>query len=146
MRILITAALLAAAAAPAGAQSTARPTEPQRPVEIPPEILDGRTFDQLGTMMGALTKVFLDLPVGEIEAAVENRPVTREDKRRTVRSVTGTDERELTAEIEQSKGAMKAGGQAMARALPVIVESLNKAGQEIERATANLPQPGYPRR
>jgi hypothetical protein len=41
---------------------------------------------------------------------------------------------------------MKAGGQAMARALPVIVESLNKAGQEIERATANLPQPGYPRR
>jgi hypothetical protein len=146
MRILITAALLAAVAAPAGAQPTARPTEPQRPVEIPPEILDGRTFDQLGTLMGALTKVFLDLPVGEIEAAVENRPVTREDKRRTVRSVTGTDERELTAEIEQSKGAMKAGGQAMARALPVIVESLNKAGQEIERATANLPQPGYPRR
>jgi hypothetical protein len=34
----------------------------------------------------------------------------------------------------------------MARTLPVIREALNKAGEEIERATANVPQPGYPRR
>jgi hypothetical protein len=148
MRKLFLVALLASAV-PAAAQY--RPAEPNRPpvsdrAELPPEITDGRMIDQLGSMVGALTKAFLDLPVGELEAAVENRPVTREDKRRTVRSVTGTDERELTAEIEQSKGAVKAGGQAVARALPVIRESLNKAGEEIERATANIPQPGYPRR
>ena len=103
-------------------------------------------LDQLGTMIGALTKAFLALPVGEIEAAVENRPVTREDKHRTVGSSSGMNERELTAEIEQGKGVVKAGGQAVARALPVIREALNKAGEEIGRATANLPQPGYPRR
>jgi hypothetical protein len=41
---------------------------------------------------------------------------------------------------------VKAGGQAVARAVPVIREALNKAGEQIEQATANLPQPGYPRR
>jgi hypothetical protein len=103
-------------------------------------------LDQLGGMIGALSKAFLNLPVGELEAAVENRPVTRADRQRTVRSVTGMSERELEADIEQGKGAVKAGGQAVARALPVIVEALNEAGESIEQATANLPQPGYPRR
>jgi hypothetical protein len=126
------------------AQEPRRPAPP--PVELPPEIVDGRMIDQLGNMMGALSKAFLNLPVGELEAAVENRPATRADRQRTVRSVTGMSERELDADIEQSKGAVKAGGQAMARALPVIVEALNEAGESIERATANLPQPGYPRR
>jgi hypothetical protein len=40
---------------------------------------------------------------------------------------------------------VRAGGQAVVRTLPVIREALNKAGEEIERATANIPQPGYPR-
>jgi hypothetical protein len=62
-----------------------------------------------------------------------------------VRSVTGTDEREVTSSIEEGKGAVVAGGQAVARSLPIIREALNKAGEEIERATANIPQPGYPR-
>jgi hypothetical protein len=128
------------------AAAPSRSPEPNRSAELPPEIVDGRMIDQLGNMVGALTKAFLDLPVGELEAAIENRPATRQDRSRTVRSVTGTDERELTAEIEQSKGAVKAGGQAVARAVPVIREALNKAGEQIEQATANLPQPGYPRR
>lgn len=147
MTRLLTLALLGAlAATPAAANEAPRAPVPPSPVVIPPEILDGRLLDQLGGMMGALSKAFLNLPVGELEAAIENRPVSRADKGRTVRSVTGMDERELTGEIEASKGAVKAGGQAMARALPVIVEALNKAGDEFERATANLPQPGYPKR
>jgi hypothetical protein len=145
MRNLILVALLTSVAAPAAAQAPARQPQPGHSAELPPEIADGRMLDQVGSMVGALTKAFLDLPVGEIEAAVENRPVTREDRRRTVRSVTGTDERELTAQIEESKGAVRAGGQAVVRTLPVIREALNKAGEEIERATANIPQPGYPR-
>ena len=145
MRIPLFVALMAAAA-PVAAQVPGRPPEPRRVAEVPPEIVDPRMVDQLGTMVGALTKVFLDLPVGELEAAVENRPVTRQDRRKTVRTVTGTDEREIATEIEQGKGAVKAGGQAVARSIPVIREALNKAGEEIERATANIPQPGYPRR
>jgi hypothetical protein len=144
MRNLLLSALLCSAATPALAQQPPRPAQP--PVSIPPEIVDGRMLDQMGDMIGALSKAFLNLPVGELEAAVENRPATRADRNRTVRSVTGMSERELAADIEQGKGAVKAGGQAMVRALPVIVGALNEAGEEIERATANVPQPGYPKR
>ena len=151
MRKLFSLALLAAVATPAAAQVAPRPPEPplySEPAyaQLPPEIVNGGAIDQIGNMVGAVTRALLDLPVGELEAAVENRPVTRQDRQRTVRSVTGTDEREVASRIEQRKGAVVAGGRAMARTLPVIREALNKAGEEIERATANVPQPGYPRR
>ena len=141
MRRFLALVLLGSLATPAAA---APPSAP--PVVLPPEITDGRVLDELGTMIGSLSRAFLNLPVGELEAAVENRPATRADRNRTVRSVTGTDERELQADIEAGKGAVKNGGQALARALPVVVEALNTAGRELERATANVPQPGYPRR
>lgn len=149
MRKLLSLALLAAVATPAAAQVA--PPQPPRYsdpayAQLPPEIANGAAVDQIGNMVGAVTKALLDLPVGELEAAVENRPVTRQDRERTVRSVTGTDEREVNVGIAQSKDAVIAGGRAMARTLPVIREALNKAGEEIERATANVPQPGYPRR
>jgi hypothetical protein len=72
MRQIFLLALLASAAPVAAAPS--RPPEPNRPAELPPEIVDGRMIDQLGTMVGALTKAFLDLPVGELEAAIESSP------------------------------------------------------------------------
>jgi hypothetical protein len=137
--------ILAAAAAPA-AVAPAQPPATSAPAELPPELADGRVVDQIGSMVGALSRALLNLPIGELEAAVENRPATRGDKARTVRSVTGVDERELDAEIEQGKVAVQAGSQAIVRSLPVIVEALNKAGEEVERATSNLPQPGYPKR
>lgn len=140
-------AYLLAAAAPVAVAPAQPPALPSRPaVELPPEIVDGRTIDQLGTMVGALGRAVLNLPVGELEAAVEGRPATRSDQKKTVRTVTGMSERELEADLAQSKETVKAGGQALVRSLPVIVEALNRAGEEIERATANLPQPGYPRR
>jgi hypothetical protein len=149
MRHLLPLLLLGTSAVPAmAAQPQPVPVPPPPPpaAVLPPEIADGRMFDQLGTMVGALSRALLNMPVGEIEAAIENRPVTRADRQRTVRSVTGTSEKEIEAEVESSKEAVKAGGQALVRALPVVVEALNKAGEELERATANLPQPGYPRR
>lgn len=144
MRKLLLVALLTSAA-PAAAQVATPAPQPQRPSDLPPEITDGRMIDQLGSMVGAVTKALLNMPIGEVEAAIENRPVTREDRRRTVGSQSGLDERDVVAGVEESKGAVKAGGQAIARSLPVIRDALNRAGDEIARATANLPQPGYPR-
>jgi hypothetical protein len=139
---LLMPALLAAA--PAAAQPAPRP--PERRVEVPPELTDPRMVDQLGDMMGAVMKAFMNMPVGEVEAAVENRPVTPADRRKTVRSETGMSDRELDQQIEQGKVAMKSGSQAMVRALPVITDALARAGDEIARAVANLPSPDYPRR
>ena len=85
-------------------------------------------------------------PVGEVEAAIEGRQPTAADKRRTVRSETRMSERDLRQQIEASRPAMQAGIKAVAAALPAIVKGMSEAQREIERATANMPRPDYPKR
>ena len=138
MRMTLALAPLLLFATPAGAQSAPPP-------QLPPEITDGRAIDQLGTVMGAIARAFLDLPVGGIEAAIENRPVTQQDQGKTVRSTTGVSERELQQDIRQGTEVAKAGTQAMVRSLPVITRALNEAGEQIGRAIANMPSPAYPK-
>ena len=131
---------------PALAQQPRAPEPPRAMPAVPPELTDPRTLDQLGNVMGAVMRAFMNLPVGEVEAAIENRPVTSADRRKTVRSESGMSDRELDQQIEQGKVAMKQGSQAMVRALPVITDALNRAGDEIARAVGNLPSPTYPQR
>ena len=138
MRSTLALAPLLLLAAPAAAQSAPPP-------QLPPEITDGRAMDQLGSVMGAIARAFLDLPVGELEAAIENRRVTRDDRSKTVRSVSGMSERELQQDIREGTEVAKAGTQAMVRSLPVITRALNEAGDQIGRAIANMPSPVYPR-
>ena len=135
---LIFAALLAAS--PAAAQNAA-PVPP-----LPPEVASGQIVDQLQPVLRALSRAVLNLPVGELEAAVENRPVTSRDRSKTVKDATGMSERELDREIAASTGTLKAGTQAVARSWPVISRALDQVGQELDRAVANLPSPAYPKR
>ncbi len=138
MRLLLLPALLIGT--PAAAQ-TAAPMPP-----LPPEVVSGQIVDQLQPVLRALSRAFLNLPVGEIEAAVENRPVTARDRARTVKDATGMSERELDREIAASTGALKAGTQAIARSWPAISRALAQAGEDVERAIANAPSPTYPKR
>ena len=130
---------LALAAAPAAAQAA-------RTIEIPPELTDPEFVDRITAMTESLSDAFLNLPVGELEAAVEGRPATREDRRRTVRDVGRISERDLRQQMEQARPQMRAAMQALVRALPAMSKALGEAADEMERATSNLPQPGYPRR
>ena len=143
MRLLLIALPLALAATPAAAQPYDAPP-------LPRALTDPAQADQLGRMAGALSRALLDLNVGEIEAAVEGRPVTQADRRRTVRDVAAggdpTIERRIEQQAANSGAAIQAGARAMADALPAIMQSLDRAAAEIDRATANLPTPGYPRR
>jgi hypothetical protein len=88
----------------------------------------------------------MNLPVGEVEAAIENRPVTAKDRQKTVATEMGTDARGIDSQVERGKVAMKQGGQAMVRALPVITRELNRVGEQLDRALANMPSPTYPKR
>ena len=143
MRLLLIALPLALFATPAMAQRGPAP-------ELPRELTDPRTADQLGKMAGALSRALLDLNVGEIEAAVEGRPATQADRRRTVRDVAARGDPDIERRIERqaanSGAAIQAGARAMADALPSILQSLDRAAAEIDRATANMPTLGYPRR
>nr|WP_294849587.1 hypothetical protein [uncultured Sphingomonas sp.] len=143
MRVLFLALPFSLAlAAPAAAAAQ------QAPPAIPPALTDPAMADTLGRVMGALTKAIMDMPVGEVQAAVEGRPATPADRDRRVRDeVGGPDvERRVEAQAAQSGRQVQAMGQAMAQALPGIMASLDGVERQIERAVSNLPDPTYPRR
>ena len=133
---------LAALAAPAAAQPARSPEQ----MPIPRELTDPRFADRLTDAMMVLSKAFLELPVGEVEAALEGRPPTPADRGRTIRGETGLSEAELRQQIEASRPMMRASMKALAAALPAMLEGLAEAQRELDRAAANLPRPDYPKR
>lgn len=149
MRHLLIALPLALFATPALAQQYDTPQRTNAP-QLPRELTDPATADRLGRIAGTLSRALLDLNVGEIEAAVQGRAVTSADRRRTVRDLAvGGDpdiERRIERQAATSGAAIQAGAKAMAAALPAILQSIDRAAAEIDRATANMPTPGYPRR
>ena len=143
----VTACLLVSA--PAAAAEPALDND----FDIPAELTDPAMAETLGKMLGALTRTVLDMPVGEVQAAVEGRQPTAADKARTVRDMAGRGpdfERQVEAQAAQAVPRMQAGLKAMASSLPAMMETLERAAEQMEgsidRATANLPQPGYPKR
>jgi hypothetical protein len=148
MRLCLLVLPLALMASPALAQ--AKPAPPPETITVPPELTDPAMADKLGRMMQAMSKAFLNLPVGEIEAAAEGRPVTQADRRRTVRELGRKDdpnfERNLERDLAMSGATMQASMKALAAALPAMMKGLTDAAREIEKATANLPSPNYPKR
>jgi hypothetical protein len=136
-------------AAPALAQQPAQQPQPEA-IEVPRELTDPQMVARLTDMMQVLSKAFLNLPVGEIQAAAEGRKATEHDKGVTLRDVGRKDdpnfERNLERQIAQAKPAMEAAMKAMANALPAMMKGMSAAKVELERATANLPRPDYPKR
>jgi len=96
--------------------------------------------------MQAMSRAFLDLPVGEIEAAVEGRPPTPADRNRTLRSENPNLDREVQAQIAQARPMIRQSMKAISDALPAVMKSLHEARESIERAAANMPDPNYPKR
>ena len=147
MRPVLLSSLLLLAS-PALAQPAAPPSP--ETIQIPPELTDPAMADRLGAMMHSLSKAFLDMPIGEVQAAVEGRPANRADRRRTLRDLGRSQdpdfERNLQRQLADSRGAMRSGMQAMATALPAMSKALSEVAREMEKATANLPSPTYPKR
>ena len=55
-------------------------------------------------------------------------------------------ERNFQRDMANSKPMIEASMKAMAAALPAMMKGLSEAGRELEKATANLPSPNYPKR
>lgn len=138
MRLRLLALPLLLCAAP----SVAQPDN----VKLPPEISDPRLANRLVDALQALSKAFLSLPAGEVEAALEGRPVTAADRARTIASETGMTERELRRKLDESRPAMQAAQKALVAAIPAMMKGMAEAQKEFEKAAANMPQPGYPKR
>jgi len=130
------------AAAPVAAAAPQQQPQPQ----VPPQLSDPAMVDRLAGTMQAMSRAFLDLPVGEIEAAVEGRPPTHADRNRTLRSENPNLDREVQAQIAQARPMIRQSMKAIADALPAVMKSLHEARESIERAAANMPDPNYPKR
>ena len=148
MRILSVLLLSTAIAAPAAAQQ-AGPVGTET-AEIERALTDPAVTDTLTKVLPALGDALLKMPVGQIEAAIEGRPATRADRRKTVGDLGKRDdpnfERNLKADLANSGEMMKAGMKGMAAALPAIMNGMKAMADEVEKATSNLPSPTYPRR
>jgi hypothetical protein len=92
-----------------------------------------------------MAKAFLEMPVGEIEAAAEGRRPAGEEKTLTVRDAGRRDDpdfdRKFAQQIAEARPIIRQSMSAFAKTLPAITKSLSEAAAEIERATANLPRP-----
>lgn len=139
MRCAFFVAPLLLIAAPVVAQPTLTPQSPH-------ELADPATIDRLADAMQSLSKTLLDLPIGEVRAAIEGRTPTATDRRATLRGESGMTESELRARIAAAKPALQQGVRALNRALPAMMKSLEEAQKSIDRAAANIPDPNYPKR
>ncbi|CAN5166497.1 MAG: hypothetical protein M3448_08115 [Pseudomonadota bacterium] len=143
MRLYVAAIALASLTAPVAAQAAG-------PIRVPPELTDPRTVERLSAMSEALSKALLDMPVGEVQAVAEGRPVTEADRRRTVRDLGRQSDPNFDRDVEQQVAAagpmIRNAMKSFSAALPAITRALSEAADKIERATENMPRPDYPRR
>src|SRR5438045_6791360 len=99
-------------------------------------------------MLGPLTRALMDMPVGELEAAAQGREPTAADRARRVRDEIGGPEgqRQLEAGIAAAGPKMQAMQKALVASLPALMSVLGDVEKNLERATANIPDPTYPKR
>lgn len=148
MRLHVFAFPLAIVAAPVAAQQPAHHSQATSSDEmrLPPEMSDPRLADRLVDTLQVLSRTFLSMPAGEVEAALEGRPVTAADRTRTIASETGLTESELKRKLDGSRPAMQGAQKALIAAIPAMMKGFAEAQKEFEKAAANMPQPGYPKR
>ena len=134
-------------ASPALAQSA--PTPPET-AQIERVLNDPAMADRLTSAMQVMSKAFLDLPAGEVQAALEGRRATPAEKRITVRDMARRDDpnfdRNFQRQIAQSGPMIRQSMRAMSQALPAMMQGLSQAQHALERAAANMPDPTYPKR
>jgi len=125
-------------AAPAVAQSA--------PPQVPPQLTDPRTLDRVTDAMQAVSQAFLDMPVGNVEAALEGRPATPADRSRRVRDLEPGLDRQVQTQVAQARPMIRQGAKALSDALPQMMQGIQQVQQSLERAAANMPDPNYPKR
>ena len=139
--ILLPVLLIAAPAAAQPAPSAA---------QLPPELSDPHVADRLADTIQAMSQAFLNLPVGEVQAAVEGRDPTPAEKKMTLRDLGRRDDpnfdRNFRERMAQVRPTIEHGMKALNTALPAMKKALDNAQEAIDRAAANMPDPTYPKR
>jgi len=120
------------------------------PPQLPPQLTDPATAQRLTNVMQALSNAFLNVRVGGVEAAIEGREASPQEKNLTVRDMARRDDpnfdRNLQRQIAEVGPTMQRSVSALNQAMPEVMKSLHEAKKSLERAAANMPDPTYPQR
>jgi len=110
---------------------------------------DPATAERIDRSMKAMTDALLDLKVGELQAAVEGREPTPADRALTVRELErrgGGDPEAIRRQIREAGPGIAKGMNALAGALPAMTGALENLEKALDKMSANLPDPTYPKR
>ena len=131
-------------ASPALAQ--AAPSPPQ----LPPELTDPATIQRFTDQMEALSHAVMDIRIGGVEAALDGREASPNEKRMTVGDLARRKDPDFERHLHQQMATVgpqiQRSVKAINRALPEIMRSVADAQKSIDRALANMPDPDYPKR
>jgi hypothetical protein len=120
------------------------------PPQLPPQLTDPAAAQRLTNVMQALSSAFLNVKVGGVEAAIEGREASPQERNLTVRDIARRDDpnfdRNFQRQIAEVGPTMQRSVTALNQALPEVMKSLHEAKKSLERAAANMPDPTYPQR
>lgn len=130
-------------ATPALAQQQAVP-------QLPRELTDPATAQKLANAMQVLSNSLLNVKIGEVQAAIEGRVATPQEKNMTVGDVARRHDPNFDRHFQQQVATvgpmMQQSMKALNQALPAMMQGLSQAEQALDRAVANMPDPNYPKR
>lgn len=124
--------------------------QPVPPPLLPPELTDPAMVHQFVGAIDQLSHALMSVRIGEARAALEGRDATPRERNQTIGDLARRDdpnfERHMHQQIASVEPQVQRGVQAVNRALPAVMQSLDDAERAIDRAVANMPDPTYPRR
>jgi hypothetical protein len=145
MRKILILVPLMLCASPALAQPA-----PADTAQIERVLNDPAMADRLANVMQVMSNAFLDLPAGQVQAALEGRQPTAAERRMTVRDMARQDDpnfdRNFQRQMAQTGPMMRQSMKALGDTIPAMMQGLSQAGKALERAAANMPDPTYPKR
>ncbi|MEQ7873512.1 hypothetical protein ABDK56_05855 [Sphingomonas sp. ASV193] len=112
----------------------------------PPVIGDPNLGNRISGMAEAMTRAIAGIHTGELRAAVEGRTATARERQRTVGDEIGGPAavREIQRKVAASGPVIQQATDQLSRSVPAILKAVGDLSAEIDRATANLPNPNYP--
>lgn len=121
----------------------ATPLYAQAAPAIPPA-----AADRAASTLDAITDAVLDLRIGKLKATIDGRPPTAAERQMTIRELEARKdpgfEARLHRQIAEARPRIRQGIEAVNDAVPEVMDSIDRLGRAIDRATANLPDPSYP--
>jgi len=128
----------------------ATPAAAQPAPQLPHQLTDPANAQKLTNAMQALSGVFLNMKVGEVQAALEGRQATPAERNMTVRDMARRDDPDFDRHFQQQMAnvgpTVQRSMRALSQALPAMMKGLTEAEKSLDRAIANLPDPSYPKR